>query len=68
MAHPSSNHVVDVTAAYDRKVAAILAHRSQHEDPEALLGPLQEAFAANARAAGLPDGRYAEAFFVVPTG
>jgi LmbE family N-acetylglucosaminyl deacetylase len=68
MAHPSSNHAVDITTAYDRKLAAILAHRSQHEDPDALVAPLREAFAANAAAAGMGAGRFAEAFFVVPTG
>jgi LmbE family N-acetylglucosaminyl deacetylase len=67
MAHPTSNHVVDVTAAFDRKIAAIMAHDSQHQDPDALLGPLREAFGANARRGGLPEGRFAEAFFVVST-
>lgn len=67
MAHPTSNHAVDITAAYDRKVAAIRAHRSQHADPEALAGPLREAFTASAREAGLPEGRQAETFYVVAT-
>jgi LmbE family N-acetylglucosaminyl deacetylase len=67
MAHPTSNHVVDVTAAYDRKIEAIMAHDSQHEDADALLEPLREAFGANARMAGLPEGHFAEAFFVVST-
>ena len=67
MAHPTSNHVVDITATYDRKIAAIMAHDSQHQDGDALLGPLREAFGANARWAGLPEGHLAEAFFVVST-
>ena len=67
MAHPTDNHVVDVTATYDRKIAAILAHGSQHEEPDALVGPLREAFTANARTARLPEGHLAEGFFVVPT-
>lgn len=68
MAHPSSNHSVDITATYDRKIAAIMAHESQHEDAQALVAPLRDAFTANARMAGLPEGHQAEAFFVVPTG
>jgi LmbE family N-acetylglucosaminyl deacetylase len=68
MSHPTSNHAVDVTTTYDRKIAAIRAHQSQHADPEVLMAPLREAFGANARNAGLPDGRLAEAFFVVATG
>jgi LmbE family N-acetylglucosaminyl deacetylase len=68
MAHPTSNHTVDVTAAYDRKIAAILAHESQHEEPEVLEEMLRNAFGANARAAGLPEGRQAESFYVLATG
>jgi LmbE family N-acetylglucosaminyl deacetylase len=67
MAHPSSNHAVDVTGAWERKLAAILAHESQHRTPEELIAPLREAFAGNAREAGLPDDRVAETFFVFPT-
>ncbi|MDQ4084859.1 MAG: PIG-L family deacetylase [Actinomycetota bacterium] len=67
MAHPSSNHAVDVTATYERKLAAILAHRSQHEHPESLVAALREAFGANAREAGFGEGRQAEAFFVLQT-
>jgi LmbE family N-acetylglucosaminyl deacetylase len=67
MAHPTSNHTVDVTAVYDRKLAAVLAHESQHEEPDALVGPMRDAFSANARDAGLPEGSQAEVFFVVST-
>ena len=68
MGHPTSNHTVDVTAAYERKVAAVMAHESQHPDPEGLEAGIREAFSANARAAGLPEGSQAEVFFVVSTG
>jgi LmbE family N-acetylglucosaminyl deacetylase len=68
MAHPSTNHAVDVTAAFDRKLAAIFSHESQHEDPDALLEPLRTAFGGNARKAGMDEGRLAEAFFVLSTG
>jgi LmbE family N-acetylglucosaminyl deacetylase len=65
--HPTSNHAVDVTDAYDRKIAAILAHESQHEDPDGLAASLLQAFTTNARHAGLGEDRQAEAFFVVST-
>jgi len=67
MGHPSSNHTVDVTAVFERKIAAIMAHESQHPDPEGLEAGIREGFGANARAAGLPEGSQAETFFVVST-
>jgi LmbE family N-acetylglucosaminyl deacetylase len=67
MAHPTSNHAVDVTETYDRKIAAILAHKSQHETPDALLEQLRQAFGAIAREAGFGEGRLAEAFYVMAT-
>jgi LmbE family N-acetylglucosaminyl deacetylase len=59
--------VVDVTAVYDRKVAAVMAHESQHPDPRGLEAGIREAFSAGARAAGLPEGSQAETFFVLST-
>lgn len=67
MGHPTSNHTVDVTAAFERKVAAVMAHESQHPDPEGLEAGIRKAFSANARRAGLPEGSQAESFFVVST-
>jgi LmbE family N-acetylglucosaminyl deacetylase len=67
MAHPSSNHAVDVTATFDRKLAAIFTHESQHADPESLRARLLAGFGGNARNAGMAEGRLAEAFFVVST-
>jgi LmbE family N-acetylglucosaminyl deacetylase len=67
MGHPAGNHVVDVTAVYDRKVAAVMAHESQHPDPRGLEAGIREAFSAGARAAGLPEGSQAETFFVLST-
>ena len=63
-----TSHHVDVTAAFDRKIAAVRAHTSQIKDPETLPGRLRERIAANTVAAGLPDGHLAEAFQVVVTG
>jgi len=68
MGHPSGNHVVDVTATFDRKVAAVMAHESQHPDPAGLEAGIREAFSALARRAGLPEGSRAESFFVISTG
>ena len=65
---PLVNHYVDVTEEVPRKVAALRAHASQtahHGDglEEMVRGWLGE----NAAAAGLPEGRLAEAFHVIDT-
>ena len=64
-AHPTASHAVEITDVFDRKLAAILAHRSQHPDPAQLEPRMRGFLAANAGAHGLPEGRLAEAFFVV---
>jgi LmbE family N-acetylglucosaminyl deacetylase len=64
---PSPDHGIDVTATFDRKIAALRAHVSQterHPDLRALLGPMHR---ANARAAGLPEDALAEAYTVIRT-
>lgn len=62
------NHYVDITASFDRKVEAVQAHRSQVKNPNTLPERLRERIAGNTAAAGLPEGRLAEAFQVVVTG
>jgi LmbE family N-acetylglucosaminyl deacetylase len=62
------NHYVDITETFDRKVAAVRAHASQVKDPDAVAEMLRERIAPNTVAAGLPEGRLAEAFQVVVTG
>jgi LmbE family N-acetylglucosaminyl deacetylase len=62
------NHFVDITATFDRKVAAVRAHVSQVKDPVDLAGRLRERIAANTTDAGLSEDRLAEAFQVVQTG
>ena len=62
------NHYVDITATFDRKIAAVRAHASQIKDPEILPERLRARIAPNTLAAGLPDGHPAEAFQVVVTG
>lgn len=68
MAHHTSTHFVDVTDAFDRKVAALRAHTSQtgHLGDE-LPTMLRTWGAAVAREAGWGEGRLAEQFRVVPT-
>ncbi len=63
---PDPDHVVDITATYPRKLAALAAHATQtsHEDVPARLRPFLETVARNA---GLPDGSLAEAFTVLRT-
>jgi LmbE family N-acetylglucosaminyl deacetylase len=62
------NHYMDITETFDRKVAAVRAHASQVKDPDVLADRLRERIAPNTAAAGLPQGRLAEAFQVVVTG
>jgi LmbE family N-acetylglucosaminyl deacetylase len=60
-----TNHYVDITETFDRKIAALRAHASQIADPDSLVDRMQERIAPNTAAAGLPEGRFAEAFQVV---
>jgi LmbE family N-acetylglucosaminyl deacetylase len=60
--HGESNRFVDITDVFDRKLAALLCHESQHTDPARMEPLLRGWGAANAEAAGFPDGRIAEAF------
>jgi LmbE family N-acetylglucosaminyl deacetylase len=65
---PLAHHYVDVTETYPRKLAALKAHASQtaHRGDE-LDTMVRGYLAGNAAAAGLPDGRLAEAFHVINT-
>jgi LmbE family N-acetylglucosaminyl deacetylase len=65
---PGADHPVDVTATFDRKIAAIGSHVSQvGKDLDVLTGRLHRYLATNASKAGLPDGRLAELFSIVRT-
>lgn len=68
MAHPESNHSVDVTDVFDAKLAALRAHVSQTAHMEGFEERIREWFGLNAEAAGQPTGRLAERYFVVETG
>jgi LmbE family N-acetylglucosaminyl deacetylase len=63
-----ADHYVDITATFDRKMAALAAHTSQTAH---LMGGLEERMrewaAAQARAAGLPDGHLAEGYLILDT-
>ncbi|HVX23533.1 MAG TPA: PIG-L deacetylase family protein [Acidimicrobiales bacterium] len=67
MAFPTPTVYVDTTDAFDRKVAALRAHRSQLSGDMDVEKLLREWSSGVANAAGLPDGRLAEAFRVVQT-
>jgi LmbE family N-acetylglucosaminyl deacetylase len=62
---PAPDHLVDVTATFPRKLAALRAHASQTAHLPDLEGMLRGWLGANAAAAGLPEGSLAEAFTVV---
>jgi LmbE family N-acetylglucosaminyl deacetylase len=60
-------HYIETTSAIDRKVEALLSHKSQLPDPERTSEMMRAWATANAQAAGLPEGSFAEAVRVVNT-
>lgn len=67
MASPRADRAVDVTATFDQKLAALLAHRSQVGDPARLEEMLRSWTGDVAAAFGLEPGSLAESFQVVVT-
>jgi len=67
MAGMSGPNAVDVTAAVDRKIAALMCHVSQHPDPERTATLVRDWMTGAAKQLGLPDGAAAETFHVVDT-
>jgi len=67
MASPSPNQWVDVTDAFDVKIAALRAHDSQTAHMDDLADRVRGWMTMQAQQAGMPEGRLAEAFMVVPT-
>ncbi|MCA1712410.1 MAG: PIG-L family deacetylase [Actinobacteria bacterium] len=63
----SANRYIDVTDVFDRKVEALRAHESQTAHMDDLEGRLRGWLGMNAHAAGLLEGRLAEAFRVLDT-
>lgn len=68
MASPAADVFVDITSTFERKLAALRAHASQETDRDGLLEKrMREWLSAAAAAAGMEDGRLAEAFRRVVT-
>jgi LmbE family N-acetylglucosaminyl deacetylase len=67
MGGPSPRHAVDVTAQFDRKLAALACHASQHGDPAGMRERVSARGRTVAEANGLGPDRMAEAFLVVAT-
>ncbi len=65
MAAPTVDRAVDITDAFDRKVAALRRHVSQVGDGEWIDERIREWAKANGQLAGLGEGRLAEIFQVV---
>src|SRR5262245_56684914 len=65
---PDVTHFVDITDSVERKIEALLCHKTQSLDPEAIGGLLRGWAKMNAESAGLPEGRFAEAVRVINTG
>jgi LmbE family N-acetylglucosaminyl deacetylase len=59
-----SRIAVETTATVDRKVAALMCHKSQMTDPDAIAQRVRAAALAMGAMAGLPEGRSAEVFRV----
>jgi LmbE family N-acetylglucosaminyl deacetylase len=62
---PRPNHYVDITKQFERKKRALLRHESQISSAADLHNLLAFWNGGNAKAAGMPDGSYAEAFSVM---
>jgi LmbE family N-acetylglucosaminyl deacetylase len=67
MASPRADHAVDVTDHVEQKIRALLRHESQHPDPVAMEQRVRGWLTRTADEHGLPAGRAAEVFQVVPT-
>jgi LmbE family N-acetylglucosaminyl deacetylase len=67
MADPAADHFVTITSTFERKLAALRAHKSQTSHMDDLAGMLRSWGRRMAGMAGLPDGELAEAFRVVDT-
>jgi LmbE family N-acetylglucosaminyl deacetylase len=64
---PSPDHAIDVTDSFGVKLAALRRHASQTSHLPDLERVLRDRMGAAAGAAGLPEGRLAEAFTIIRT-
>jgi LmbE family N-acetylglucosaminyl deacetylase len=62
-----SNVVVETTSVFDRKIRALLSHRSQIAEGSDMPERLRQGASAVAAESGLPPGSLAEAFLRFPT-
>lgn len=59
---PSPDHAVDITDHFDRKMAALMAHRTQVSHMTELEKWMRDRLGTSAVEMGLPEGRLAEGF------
>ena len=64
---PQVTHYIEITDSVDRKIEALLCHKSQLPDPEATGQMVRGWTSMIATSAGLPEGRFAEAVRIVVT-
>jgi len=67
MLAPGEHDAIDITSNVERKVNALMCHRSQLPDPDATEQRVREWWERIATDHGLPEGRSAEAFRVIDT-
>jgi LmbE family N-acetylglucosaminyl deacetylase len=60
-------HYIDITSAVDRKIEALMSHKSQLPDPQATEEMVRTWTSSVAQLAGLPEGTNAEAVRMVVT-
>ena len=68
MASGVQNVAVEITGTFDRKISALLCHRTQIDDPAGTAERMRAAAVAAAQDAGLSEGSLAELFRRVVTG
>lgn len=67
MAHPETNHYVDITSTLDKKISALRCHVSQELDNDELAERVTTWTETTAASGGLASGARAEAFKTVAT-